>query len=134
MSADNTRNETRAQRLEIFAVYVLCVVLLGAMGVLWLVQRGFFRPGVVPIHRDRLEKPIELNTAPWWELSLVRGIGEVRAKQIVALRERTIAGQKAKGKKPVGFRSLDNLTEVPGISADILEEMRQSVRVEPRVK
>jgi len=122
MPTDNTSKETKAQRREYLVIYVLCVVLLLSLGMLWLRQQGYFRPGpVVEHHPDKVvEKPIELNTARWWELTLIRGIGEVRAKEIIALRER---------KK--GFSKIDELLEVRGITPEILERMRQKVRVTP---
>jgi len=122
MPTDNTSKETKAQRREYLVIYVLCVVLLLSLGMLWLRQQGYFRAGpVVEHHPDKaVEKPIELNTARWWELTLIRGIGEVRAKEIIALRER---------KK--GFSKIDELLEVRGITPEILERMRQKVRVTP---
>lgn len=122
MPADNASKESRAQRLELFVIYILCIVLLGLMGTLWLRQRGFFRPGPVVEHTpaDRLEKPIDLNRARWWELTVVRGIGEKRAKEIIELRE-----------KRKGFKSIDELSEVPGITPGIIEEMRRIARVGP---
>ena len=122
MPTDNTSKETKAQRREYFVIYVLCVVLLLSLGMLWLRQQGYFRAGPVVEHNPdkAVEKPIELNTARWWELTLIRGIGEVRAKEIIALRER---------KK--GFSKIDELLEVRGITPEILERMRQKVRVTP---
>ena len=101
-------------------------VLLAMLGVLWLRQQGYFRAGpVVEHHPDKVvEKPIELNTARWWELTLIRGIGEVRATEIVALRERKRREQKERREKEVGFKSIDELSEVRGITADILERIK----------
>jgi hypothetical protein len=134
MSTDNSSRETRAQRLAVFLVYLLCVALLGAMGVLWLRQRGVFRASpVVEFSPDqKLERPIELNAAGWWELTQIRGIGEKRAKEIVALRERKIVEQRRKREKARGFESLDELKEVPGITSEMIDEMRSIVRVEPK--
>ena len=134
MSTDNSPKERLTQRLQVFLVYLLCVVLLGSMGVLWLRERGFFRAGpVVEFTPEmRLEKPIDLNTAGWWELMQVRGIGETRAKEIVALRERKILDQKRKHDKERGFQSLDELSEVPGITPAMIEELRSIVRVEQK--
>ena len=125
MPADDPSKQTRAQRREYLVIYVLCVVLLAMLGVLWLRQQGVFRTGaVVEQNPDKVvEKPIELNTARWWELTLIRGIGEVRAREIVALRER---------KK--GFKSIDELSEVRGITAEILERIKKRVRLEPRTR
>jgi competence ComEA-like helix-hairpin-helix protein len=112
-------------RFEYAVIYVLCVALLGALGVLWLRQAGVFRPEVVVEHapEDRMAQPIELNSAPWWELTQVTGIGEARAKEIVALRER-------KG----GFTSLDELTAIRGITPALVDQMREIVRITPRTE
>ena len=123
MPEDTPSKETRAQRIELLIVAALCVVLLGMLGGLWLRQRGVFRTKVVVEHHPGkvVEKPIELNTALWWELTQIRGIGEVRAKQIVKLRELR-----------KGFESIDDLSEVRGITPEILERIRRRVRIEPR--
>ena len=133
MPADDPSKETKAQRREYLVIYVLCVVLLLSLGMLWLRQQGYFRAGpVVEHHPDKaVEKPIELNTARWWELTLIRGIGEVRAKEIIALREQKRREQRQRREKEVGFKSIDELLDVRGITPEILERMRQKVRVTP---
>ena len=121
MSADKPTGETRTQRLEMIVIAALCVLLLGVLGMLWLSQHGYFtsqpvvetHPGMVP------EKPVELNTARWWELMQIRGIGEKRAKQIIELRR-----QKA------GFHHFDELTEISGITPEIITEMQKHIRLE----
>jgi len=136
MSAEKPLGDTKTQRLVVFVVYLLCVALLGAMGALWLRERGFFRasPVVEYTPEQKLEKPIDLNAAGWWELMQVRGIGEKRAKEIVALRERKILEQKRTRVKERGFESLDELKEVPGITSEMIEELRGIVRVEQKSK
>ena len=133
MPADDTSRETKAQRREHLVIYVLCVVLLAALGVLWLRQQGYLRAApVVEHHPDNTpERPIELNTARWWELTLIHGIGEVRAREIIALRDRKLREQKDRKQEQVGFKSLDELSEVRGITPEILERMREKVRVVP---
>jgi len=123
MPEDAPPEETKAQRIELLIIAALCVVLLGMLGVLWLRQRGIFRAEVIVEHHPDLavEKPIELNSAPWWELTQIRGIGEVRAKEIVKQRELR-----------KGFDSIDELGEIRGITPEILERIRGRVRIEPR--
>lgn len=140
MSADDpskhTDNNKKAQRREYFVIYVLCMALLAALGMLWLRQQGYFRAAPVVRHNpDKVvERPIDLNRARWFELTQIRGIGEKRAKDIIDLRDRKIREQRQRREKEVGFKSIDELLEVRGITADILERARKKVRVEPRRK
>ncbi|MCI0343525.1 MAG: DUF655 domain-containing protein [Planctomycetales bacterium] len=62
---------------------------------------------------------LDLNRAPWWELDLLPGIGERRARAIVADRE-------ARGP----FRDVEDLeSRVPGITPGIVRELRPLVSV-----
>ena len=136
MSADEPSEHTRAQRREYFVIYVLCVALLAALGMLWLRQQGYFRAAPVVRHNPGkvVQKPIELNSARWFELTQIRGIGEKRAKDVIDLRDRKIREQRQRREKQVGFKSIDELLEVRGITPDILERVRKKVRLEPRGK
>jgi competence protein ComEA len=60
---------------------------------------------------------IDLNQANWVEISLLPGIGEVLAKEIVAHREK-------KGE----FRTIDELSSVPGIGPARLSQIRPYIR------
>lgn len=61
---------------------------------------------------------ININKAPWHELSLLPGIGEKKAKAIVEFR-------KANG----AFERIDDLTRVKGIGAATLEKLVQLITV-----
>ena len=76
--------ETRQRRRELLILYVLCAVFLVVLAGLWGRQRGYFSSAPVVEHTpaDLEERPIELNTARWPELTLIRGIGPARAKTI----------------------------------------------------
>jgi competence ComEA-like helix-hairpin-helix protein len=56
---------------------------------------------------------VNVNTASAEELQLLPGVGEARARAIVETR-------KARG----GFKSVDELVEVKGIGASLLEQIR----------
>ena len=62
---------------------------------------------------------VNVNTATLEQLQQLPGIGEARARAIVKMR-------KEKG----GFRSVDELTAVPGVGERGLEKMRPYVSVE----
>ena len=62
---------------------------------------------------------VNVNTASAQELQLLPGIGEARAREVVALRKR-------RG----GFKSIDELKEVKGIGDAGLERMRPFVRLQ----
>ena len=134
MPPENPSGETRAQRGELILIYVLCVALLGAMGFLWLQQNGYFgsAPAVSHTPEQRVARPIDLNSAPWWELTQIKGIGKKRAEAIVELRKRKCAEQKKRKEEEVGFTSLDELKEIRGITSEIIERMRAVVRVTPQ--
>ena len=122
MSANDPSSETRTQRRELFVAYILGAVMLASLGYLYAQQRGWFRAApVVERHATDLpRKPIELNSANWFELMQIQGIGEVRAKEIVRLRE----------SKKRGFASFDELTAVRGITPEIVERMKEHVRLD----
>ncbi|MCC6639807.1 MAG: helix-hairpin-helix domain-containing protein [Deltaproteobacteria bacterium] len=61
-------------------------------------------------------RSINLNTASAAELEQLPGVGEARAKEIVAARE-----------KRGGFKSVDDLVEVKGIGKAALEKLRPLV-------
>ncbi len=62
---------------------------------------------------------ININTATAEELQLLPGVGEARAKAVIALR-----------KQRDGFKTVDELTLVNGIGEAALERMRPYVRTE----
>ncbi|MFP4154113.1 MAG: ComEA family DNA-binding protein [Halothiobacillaceae bacterium] len=64
------------------------------------------------------EGPVDLNTADVETLQTLHGIGEVRAADIVAYRE-----------KHQGFKSVDELVNISGIGEKTLERIRDQVTV-----
>ena len=67
----------------------------------------------------RLVGAVNINTATPEQLELLPGIGEARAKAVIALR-----------KQRGGFKSVDELTEVKGIGEAALERLRPFIRTE----
>ena len=66
----------------------------------------------------RLQGVVNVNTATLEELQLLPGIGESRARSILATRE-----------KVGGFKSVDELVQVKGIGEASLARLRPFVRV-----
>ena len=67
----------------------------------------------------RLVGTVNINTATPEQLELLPGIGEARARAVVAMR-----------KQRGGFKSVSELTEVKGIGEAALERLRPFVRTE----
>ena len=63
---------------------------------------------------------IDVNRAPWFEWTLIEGIGEARARRLVEDRE-------AKGP----FQSLDDLKRVPGMPQGWVEKAREHLFIGP---
>ena len=92
---------------------VLSLALLTALG---LALAG---SSVAEDGSPRLVGAVNINTATPEELELLPGIGEARAKAVIAMR-----------KQRGGFKSVDELTEVKGIGEAALERLRPFVRTE----
>jgi len=65
------------------------------------------------------DERININTADAATLQLIHGIGESRAKAIIAYRD-----------EHGPFKTVDELVNIPGIGIKTLESMREQVKVE----
>jgi competence ComEA-like helix-hairpin-helix protein len=92
---------------------VALVLLLAAPRLLF--ERG---PETLPA-AEELRHRVDLNRAPWHELVNLPGIGEARAREIVADRER---------RGP--FRGLSELTRVKGVGSATVAGLERHVRGE----
>jgi competence protein ComEA len=92
--------ETRMARAWLLAFAAALGVLFAAAPVLAAGESG-------------LSGVVNINTATAEELQLLPGIGEARARAVIALR-----------KKNGGFKSVDELTQVKGIGPTALERLR----------
>lgn len=70
------------------------------------------------IRPEDIKVKLDINNAPWYELVLLPKLGEVKAKAIVAYRE-----------KNGSFKTLDELSNVKGISTSIIEAIRDHVKM-----
>ncbi|MFO7897554.1 MAG: helix-hairpin-helix domain-containing protein [Planctomycetota bacterium] len=93
---------------------VLLAVLIALLGADYLMRAGVASPDVVlrsgPAVRSH---EVDVNSAPWWELQAVRGLGEIKARAIVEHR-----------KHHGLFDSLDELVRVSGIGRKTLERLK----------
>ena len=87
------------------------LALLAVLGVL------FAAPPLLAAGEGGLSGFVNINTATAEELQLLPGIGEARAKAVIALR-----------KKNGGFKSVDELVQVKGIGETALERLRPYLR------
>jgi competence ComEA-like helix-hairpin-helix protein len=106
-------------RTESRVLIVLAALALIAMGIRTAHHYGWGRDpvAVVPSGAASLP-PIDLNKATWQDLTLLPGIGEVRARRIVAYRERV--GE---------IRDPGELAGISGISAALIERIRPRITV-----
>lgn len=84
-------------------------------------------PQIPPPNERATQIKINPNTAEWWELDELPGIGEVKARAIVAYREEFRAAALAahpRAEPPPAFRKPEDLAEVKGIGPATVEKMR----------
>ncbi len=117
-----TQEPSRLSPGDCLILGALSLALLGLGGLHLARTRGltaptpeFQRTEIVPSHL------VDINTAEWWELQALRGIGEKKAKAIVEYRQ-----------QKDGFNSVDELVEVRGIGPKTLEPMRPFLTVQTR--
>lgn len=69
---------------------------------------------------EDIKVTLDINTAPWYELVLLPRLGEVKAKAIVAYRE-----------KYGNFKTLDDLANVNGVGLSIVDAIRDYIKIGP---
>jgi len=105
--------------------YVVAVVLLALIAI-WASARSPDRfDAQTPL--PQINSTIDVNRAPWWELTLLPGIGEGKAKAVVEFREVQRANNGWDEDQPV-FRSPEDLQQVHGIGPKTVERMTPFVR------
>ena len=83
------------------------------------------QPGQADLERtgaDTISQGINPNTAPWWELTVLPGVGEITAKRIVEYRDRRRGELGLPDDAPV-FNSPGDLQRVHGIGPKKSEQM-----------
>jgi len=121
--AGNSLGGPLLTRQEMIVIVALSALLLGGVAALEVRDALRARNGVKLDQSGRADTRylIDLNAATWEELALLPGIGEKKAKEIIAQRERV-----------GGFKSPEQLAEVRGISKKTLAEILPFVTVKER--
>jgi len=102
--------------------WLISLLILWAMGVVPAWRAGAITQAPAP--PPPALSTIDPNSAPWWELTVLPGIGEQRARAIVAFRE---AAQEPGTAKAV-FRSAEDLAQVRGIGPRTVERIKPHLR------
>jgi len=114
----NSSSPTRKQLIIIFflatTLFVGTIIKVGMDHHWWLPETEI----VSTLKPEDIKVKLDVNNAPWYELVLLPKLGEVKAKAIVAYRE-----------KHGSFRNIDELSRVKGISTSVLESIRDHVNI-----
>ena len=114
----NSSSPTRKQLIVIFflatTLFIGTIVKLGMDRHWWLPETEI----VSTLKPEDIKVKLDINDAPWYELVLLPKLGEVKAKAIVAYRE-----------KYGSFKSIDELSKVKGINTSVLESIRDHIKI-----
>ncbi len=114
----NNFSPTRRQLVVIF--FLATTLLIGSMIKLGM-DHHWWLPAteiVSVLKPEDIKVTLDINTAPWYELVLLPRLGEVKAKAIVAYRE-----------KYGNFKTLDELANVSGVGQSIVDAVRDYVKI-----
>ena len=114
----SNNSPTRKQLIVIF--FLVTTLLIGT-----IIKVGMDRHWWLPeteivstLKPEDIKVKLDVNNAPWYELVLLPKLGEVKAKAIVAYRE-----------KYGSFKSIDELSKVKGINTSVLESIRDHIKI-----
>ena len=109
---------TRKQLIIIFflatTLFIGTIVKVGMDHHWWLPETEI----VSTLNPEDIKVKLDINKSPWYELVLLPKLGEGKAKAIVAYRE-----------KHGNFRAIDELSRVKGISASVLESIKDHIKI-----
>ncbi len=111
-------------RRELIATLFLVISLLIGIGVKYTIDYHWWLPEtkVVDTDPESIKLKIDLNRAEWYELIILPGIGEKKAKAIVEYR-------KSEGV----FKSIEQLCEIDGIGIKTVEKIKGLVFIDKLV-
>lgn len=114
----NSSSPTRKQLVIIFflatTLFIGTIIKLGMDHHWWMPETEI----VSTLKPEDIKIKLDVNNAPWYELVLLPKFGEVKAKAIVAYRE-----------KYGSFKSIDELSKVKGINTSVLESIRDHIKI-----
>ncbi len=105
-------------RKELLATFLLIITVLIGIGVKYAKDQHWWLPKteVVDLNSESIKLKIDLNRAEWYELIILPGIGEKKAKAIVEYR-------KSRG----AFKTVEQLCEVNGIGIETVKRIKDLV-------
>lgn len=116
---DFSSHDLHRARLASILICSACVVLLGAMPL----RVPLHSPGS---HSTLIAKGIDPNTAHWFELSQLPGIGESLARRIIEFRVRKESDQATS--KPI-FRTAADLDPISGMGEKTIRRLQPFLRL-----
>jgi hypothetical protein len=116
---DFSRHDLRRARLSMILICSTCILFLGAMPF----REPLHSPGT---HGALVARGIDPNTAQWFELSQLPGIGESLARRIIEFRVQRKSDPTISG--PV-FHSAADLDPISGMGAKTIRRLQPYLRL-----
>ena len=112
-------------RKELLATFFLITTILIGTGIKYSIDQHWWLPKteVVDTNPESIKLKIDLNRAEWYELIILPGIGEKKARTIVEYRKETGA-----------FKTIEQLCEVNGIGIETVKRIKDLVFVDEKMK
>jgi len=105
-------------RKESLAAFFLITMILVGTGIKYSIDQHWWLPEteVVDSDPESIKLKIDLNRAEWYELIILPGIGEKKARAIVEYRKE--AGR---------FKTIEQLSEISGIGTETVKKIKDLV-------
>ncbi len=112
-------------RKELLATLFLITTILIGTGIKYSIDQHWWLPKteVVDTDPDSIKLKIDLNRAEWYELIILPGIGEKKARAIVGYR-----------KEAGNFKTIEQLCKVSGIGAKTVKRLEELVFINEEKK
>ncbi len=102
--------------LKLFLVATIAIIVVALFGVYPPLYQNEYTPASTQPFVKNVSNKINVNTAPFWELMLLPGIGEEKSQAIIDYR--TENGE---------FETVDEMMDVHGIGPKTLQELEDMV-------